>query len=387
VLAALDFTSALYLGLRHPTGSVRPWAQFTTGTPAALWEPADARIVARELGALQSCEYATLGPSTLHLFWDLFGALPKGGIVIYVDAGVYSIAKWGVDRAAARGASVQSFAHHDPDALGRLLKRGALGGRRPVVVADGFCPACGQPAPINLYLECIRAHEGILVLDDTQALGILGHSPEPNAPYGLGGGGSLRWSHVNGSDVLLISSLAKGFGVPVAVLSGGGDVVRWFEEKSDTRVHCSPPSIAVIHAAERALTVNEKRGDSLRLRLAHLVRFFRHRLIESGFRAIGGFFPVQTLESVPGLSAATLHERLLRLGVRTVLLNGHGGSGPRLTFVLTARHSPIELDYSVRALALAAKGNVEEGVRDPVFQDTRRRLVCSQQRSYPKSVI
>jgi 8-amino-7-oxononanoate synthase len=351
--------------------------------PAALWESADARIVARELGALQSCEYATVGPSTLHLFWDLFGVLPEGGIVTYVDAGVYPIAKWGVDRAAARGASVQSFAHHDPDALGRLLRRGA-GGRRPVVVADGFCPACGQPAPINLYMECIRAHEGILVLDDTQALGILGHSPEPNAPYGLGGGGLLRWSHVNGSDVLLISSLAKGFGVPVAVLSGSGDVVRWFEKKSDTRVHCSPPSIAVIHAAEHALAVNERRGDSLRLRLAHLVSYFRHRLIESGFRAIGGFFPVQTLESMPGLSAETLHERLLRLGVRTVLLNGHGGSGPRLTFLLTARHSQMELDYSVRALALAAKGNVEHGVRDSVFQDIRHRLVCSQEKSYQK---
>ena len=289
--------------------------------------------------------------------------------------------------AAARGVSVQSFADHDPDALGRLLKRDALVGRRPVVVADGFCPACGQPAPINLYLDCIRAHQGILVLDDTQALGILGHSPEPNAPYGLGGGGSLRWSHVNGSDVLLISSLAKGFGVPVAVLSGDGDVVRWFEEKSDTRVHCSPPSIAVIHAAERALAVNENRGDSLRLRLAHLVRYFRHRLIESGFSAIGGFFPVQTLGPMPGLSAATVHERLLGLGVRTILLNGHGGSGPRLTFLLTARHSQIELDYAVGALALAAKGNIEEGVRDPVFQDTRHRLVCSQQRSYPDSVI
>jgi 8-amino-7-oxononanoate synthase len=219
------------------------------------------------------------------------------------------------------------------------------------------------------------------VLDDTQALGLLGHAPGPNAPYGLGGGGSLRWSRVNGPDVLLISSLAKGFGVPVAVLSGRADVVRWFEEKSDTRVHCSPPSIAAIHAAARALAVNEKRGDSLRLRLAHLVRYFRQRLIESGFRAIGGLFPVQTLGSVPGLSAVTLHERLLRLGVRTVLRNGHAGSVPQLTFVLTARHSPIALDYSVGALALAAKGNVEMEAPDAAFRDIKRRLVCSSRAS------
>jgi 8-amino-7-oxononanoate synthase len=374
VLAALDFTSALYLGLRHPICSLRPWTQFTTGTPAALWEPASARIIGRQLGELQSCEYAILGPSTLHLFWDFFGVLPKTRTVIYVDAGAYPIAKWGVERAAARGVPVKSFAHHDPDALRRRLKRDSFASRRPVVVIDGFCPACGQPAPISVYLESIRAHNGILVIDDTQALGILGHSPVPNAPYGLGGGGSLRWSSVNGSDVLLISSLAKGFGVPVAVLSGGADLVRCFEENSQTRIHCSPPSLAVINAAERAFAANENCGDSLRLRLANSVRYFRHRLFESGFCATGEFFPVQTLGPVPGRSAATLHERLLRLGVRTALLNGHGSLGPRLTFILTARHSHIELDYSIRALVLAAKGSIEDGIRDPAFQKTRRSL-------------
>ena len=32
----LDFTRALYLGLQHPSGSLRPWAKFTTGVPSAL---------------------------------------------------------------------------------------------------------------------------------------------------------------------------------------------------------------------------------------------------------------------------------------------------------------------------------------------------------------
>lgn len=143
MLAALDFTSALYLGLRHPSRSLRPWTQFTTGTPAALWVPDRARAVAAQLGRLQGCEYATLGPSTLHLFWDFFGLLPKYGTAIYVDAGAYPIARWGIERAAARGVPVESFAHHDPEALDCLVKRVPLGRRRPVVVADGFCPACG----------------------------------------------------------------------------------------------------------------------------------------------------------------------------------------------------------------------------------------------------
>ena len=69
----LDFTSALYLGLRHPSRSLRAWPALTAGQPAALESPARRFGVARQLAALQGCERATLLPSTLHLFWDLFG--------------------------------------------------------------------------------------------------------------------------------------------------------------------------------------------------------------------------------------------------------------------------------------------------------------------------
>lgn len=313
-VAMLDFTSALYLGLRHPSGSLRPWAQFSTGRPAALATPATQVQMVQELAELQGCERASLGPSTLHLFWDLFKVLGNGRVGIYLDAGVYPIARWGVERAAARGVPVQCFPHHDAKALRQRLRQDASRRLRPVVVTDGFCPGCGGPAPITAYLESTRAFGGYLVLDDTQALGILGHSPGPDASYGRGGGGSLRWSNVSGPEVLVVSSLAKGFGVPVAVLAGSNAMVQWFEDKSETRVHCSPSSIAVIHAAEHALAVNEKHGDALRLRLAQRVRYFRNRLAQIGWPTTGGLFPVQTLMPIPTLDTRKLHTQLLRRG-------------------------------------------------------------------------
>ena len=117
----LDFTSALYLGMRHPGRSLRPWVQLTTGRPAALASPPSASAVAEHLAALQGCEAATLVPSTLHLFWDLFTILANERIAIYMDAGTYAIVKWAVERAAARGTPVRIFRHHDPDALGDQL--------------------------------------------------------------------------------------------------------------------------------------------------------------------------------------------------------------------------------------------------------------------------
>lgn len=58
------------------------------------------------------------------------------------------------------------------------------------------------------------------MLDDTQALGILGCYPRPDAPYGEGGGGSLRHFGIQSPEILSGNSLVKGFGVPVAVLAG-----------------------------------------------------------------------------------------------------------------------------------------------------------------------
>ena len=71
----LDFTSSLYLGFRHASHELRPWAQLTTGAPAALVEPATATHVAQRLAALQGCQRATLATSSLHLFWDVFDQL------------------------------------------------------------------------------------------------------------------------------------------------------------------------------------------------------------------------------------------------------------------------------------------------------------------------
>lgn len=356
----LDFTSALYLGLRHPSGTLRPWAQFTIGKPAALATLAVQRRVAQALAELQGCEGAIIGPSTLHLFWDLFGILPNRGIAIYLDGGVYPIARWGVERAAARGIAVRRFPHYDPEALRRCLKQDSSRGLRPLVVADGFCPGCGKPAPLRAYLESVRDWGGYLLLDDTQALGILGHSPGSRAPYGWGGGGSLRWHPAAGSEVLLVSSLAKGFGVPMAVLAGSHALVRWFKDKSQTRTHCSPPSIAAIHAADHALRVNESQGDTLRLRLVRLVHYFRSRLAQIGWPAIGGLFPVQTLIPQSTLDARRLHGQLLRQGIRTVLHCGDKGRIPCLSFLITARHSRNDIDRAVNAVARFM------GERDPL---------------------
>lgn len=345
----LDFTSALYLRMRHPSRSLPPWESLTTGRPALLGEAPGAGDVADALAALAGCEAGVLLPSTLHLFWDLFGVLTEERVAIHLDEGAYAVARWGGERAAARGVPVRRFRHHDPDALLDSVRRGGGRNLRPVVVTDGFCTGCGRSAPLAEYLAVVRRGGGLLVLDDTQALGILGRSPGKETPFGTGGGGSLRHLGLGGADILWGASLAKGFGVPVAVLAGSARRVRRFAHQSETRTHCSPPSAAAVRAAASALEINATSGEALRFLLAQRVARFRSRGRGKGISTGGGLFPVQTVQLGARIDPAVLHRRLLRAGVRSVLLRGDGRGVPG--FLMTAGHSPAEIDRGVELLA------------------------------------
>lgn len=345
------FTSALYLGLAHGSATLRPWPRLTAGAPAALVPPAGSRPVARHLAALVGTEAAALGVSTLHLFWDLFGRLRSQPVRILADQYLYPVGCWGIERASAAGVPVARYAHQDAAALSRRLAGGPR--LRPVIVTDGLCPDCGRVPPLDQYLELAETHGGWLLVDDSQALGLLGRCPGPGLPYGFGGGGSPAFRGIRGiwaPRLLLVSSLAKSFGAPLAMLAGAGETVRSFLDESETLVYASPPSVAVIRAAEAALAANRERGDELRARLAERVARFRRGLREIGLSTGGGLSPVQNLEIPAGHDPVAFWRRLQTMGIEAVLRQGKCRPGYVLTFLLRADQTPEEIDGAVSAL-------------------------------------
>jgi 8-amino-7-oxononanoate synthase len=346
----IDFTSSLYLGFRHPSRSLAPWAQLTTGAPATLGVPRMAHWVAGELAGLQGCDDATLARSTVHAFIDLIPMIATEGSAVLIDANTYPVGRWGAERAACRGIPARSFAHHDAAAMRAAMRSRAVAGRRPVIVTDSICPGCGGLAPLSDYLEAVQAGDGLVVIDDTQALGVLGRDPAAAAPYGWGGGGSLRHAGIRSSCVVVVASLAKGLGVPVAVVSAPSRLIRLFENSSETRAHCSPPSLADIHAAARALDMNRRFGDGLRRKLWILVARFRRSVADAGLPVAGDAFPVQTL-FLAGHEASRLHRCLLAHGIHAVLQAGGCRTGSALSFVITAAHTPADIDWAAGVLA------------------------------------
>jgi len=343
----LDFTSALYLGLVHEHASLRPWHQLTTGKPAVLSTMPGVRALAADLALLAGCEAATLAPSTLHLFIDVFRIWGCRSTTVFIDSALYQIGLWGVERATGLGMPAHRFSHHDPGSLARSLRRDMR--RTPVIVTDGYCPCCGEPAPIPAYLDCLGGQRGWMVIDDTQALGVLGRAPCTRVPLGLGGGGIMQWFGIRDPRIVLISSLAKAFGVPMAFLAGTRSLVDRFEQVSETRVHCSPISAPALHAAEQAIAFNEHEGDRARGTLMQSILRLQRKLQASPLRLRGGAFPLQSLSSVPYLTAEEIHRRLDASEIQTVLQKART-SGPRIAFLLTARHTLHDIDRLGAAL-------------------------------------
>jgi len=359
----VDFTSSLYLGLDHPSAAVAPWRHLTSGVPAALADPEGAVELAAALAALIGGERALLMPSTLHLFVDFFTSALSNAALFW-DEALYPVARWGIELAARRGIPATPLPHLGEGLDAAWFARRTPTGRRPVIVTDGFCTGCGREAPLGRYVEVVQRRSGLVVLDDTQALGLFGTSPSREEPFGANGGGSLRRQNLAGAPIVVGASLAKSFGVPLAVVTGPARVIAAFAEGSAMRSHTSPPSAPLIHAGRAALALSARRGGELRRRLARRIDEFRRATAAIGLALAGGAFPVQSVigpvddgETDVGPDDDTLraHEILQALGIRTVITRPACRRRRALTFVLRANHRRDELEHALRALGTTVR--------------------------------
>ena len=354
----LDFTSALYLGFTHPSDSLGSWRALTLGRPAALQDPPCGRRIADGLARLTGAPGGLLFPSTLHLFRDLFTAVVDKQTTLLIDAGAYPIVRWGTEHVQLRGTPIATYPHHDTAALAQQARRAFRAGLRPIVITDGLCPACGRLAPLPELARIATEYGGSLVVDDTQALGIVGAPAIGNvAPLGLGGGGTLAWYGLHGPHVCVGSSLAKGFGAPLAVLLGTETTLDGIASDGETRIHSSPPSVAAIAAATRALDDNATSGDLLRARLLRRVSQLRQGLARIGARMLASLpLPVQMIALASKQAARAVLAALEARDIRAIVTKTCAG-GVALAIILTARHAAADIDRLIDALASVLRSN------------------------------
>jgi 8-amino-7-oxononanoate synthase len=182
---------------------------------------------------------------------------------------------------------------------------------------------------------------GRLLVDDTQALGILGP----------GGAGTPTWGAPRGT-VLRLASLSKAFNAPLAVLSGSRSNIEAFRDASFTRVYCGPPSLPAALAASRALALNAILGGHLRTELRTRILTFRRTCAELAVPLAPGLFPVQTVMAGEGRRVTVLAAALAARGMHVFVSRGfHDRGVPRLRLIVTAAHHPATLREAAALLS------------------------------------
>jgi 8-amino-7-oxononanoate synthase len=150
--------------------------------------------------------------------------------------------------------------------------------------------------------------------------------------------------------------LAKGLGVPVAVLAGRAPRLQQFRQQAATRVHTSPVSAWHTWAAEAALRHDARHGEAARRRLEQRIMQFRTQLVRAGLHPLGGHFPVQKLLLTRATAALSLHQQLRQAGISSLLLAGEQRPGvPEVAFCLRADHSAAHITRVTSALMSLAR--------------------------------
>ncbi|MDQ1054916.1 8-amino-7-oxononanoate synthase [Arthrobacter sp. SORGH_AS 212] len=344
-----DFTSALFLGQHHPSASLAPWREFTTGVPAALRALPAAAELASAVAKSQDASAALVSRSALHGMMDVLQSLPRPGDLLLVDEGAYPLTRWACRASVPRGVRVVTYPHFQPPAV--IPPSRAAHSARTWLVTDGWCQGCGQPAPLARLKELAACTGGQVIVDDSLAFGVLGRRPEPGS-FG-DGSGTLRWQGLEHDGVVWLGSLAKAYGTPVAVITGDSPTITRLARHGENRMHSSPPSAADLAAGLSAL--RDLRVPRLRTRLWRLTRWLRQAFQGLGLPLVGLPFPIVGTHMGSARLARQWWSALSTRGVETLVQLPRCRPGALLSAVVRADHSQVDLDRLVRALEAVSR--------------------------------
>ncbi len=245
----------------------------------------------------------------------------------------------------ARPARVVVYPHGDVEELQRALA-GAPAGARRVVITDGVFSMEGDLAPLPQLVALARAHDAVLVVDDSHGTGVLGAR----------GRGTHEHFGLAGQIDVIVSTLGKALGGAAGgFVAGSADLCAVLEQRARPQLFSNalPPTVAC--SARAALGVLA--GEPVRVaRLRANAAGLRSELARRGLRPLdgdSGIVPVLVGETA---LAVRISGALLERGI---FVTGFGHpvvpeGTARVRLQASAAHTPAQLARAAEALAEVA---------------------------------
>jgi glycine C-acetyltransferase len=238
------------------------------------------------------------------------------------------------------------YKHGDLDDLREKLK-GAASARRRLIWTDGVFSMEGAIAKLPEILEIARAHDAIVLVDDSHATGVLGKN----------GRGTAEHFGVLGEVDVITSTLGKALGGAAGgFVAGSAALTDYLTQRSRPQLFSNalPPTVAA--SALAAVRLIEDQPERVQ-RLRDNSRYFREQIIEAGFKPLPGETPIIPIIVGETAAAIQMSDALLDEGV---FVTGFGypvvpQGQARVRCQISAAHSKEDLDTAVRAFRKAGQ--------------------------------
>ena len=238
------------------------------------------------------------------------------------------------------------YKHGDLDDLREKLKS-AASARRRLIWTDGVFSMEGAIAKLPDILEIARAHDAIVLVDDSHATGVLGKN----------GRGTAEHFGVLGEVDVITSTLGKALGGAAGgFVAGPAALTDYLTQRSRPQLFSNalPPTVAA--SALAAVRLIEDQPERVE-RLRDNSRYFREQIIEAGFKPLPGETPIIPIIVGETAAAIQMSDALLDEGV---FVTGFGypvvpQGQARVRCQISAAHSKEDLDTAVRAFRKAGQ--------------------------------
>jgi glycine C-acetyltransferase len=233
------------------------------------------------------------------------------------------------------------YKHADLDDLREKLIA-AKDRRTRMVITDGVFSMEGAIAKLPQIVEICRAHDAVLVMDDSHATGVLGKT----------GRGTAEHFGMVGEVDIITSTLGKALGGAAGGFAAASDAVCDYltqRARSQLFSNALPPTVAASSLASiEYLEAHPERVEVLRQN----ARYFRDQLLGYGFKPIPGETPIIPVILGETAKAIEMSRLLLEEGV---FVTGFGfpvvpQGEARIRCQISAAHTRADLDQALAAI-------------------------------------
>ncbi len=275
-LSGIDFSSNDYLGLAN-SRELKNAARAALERDVSIGSGGSRLLRGnhREHEALEAEAAAFFGSESALFFGGgfianlaLFATLPQRGDLVVHDALIHASVHDGMRMGKAERAEAK---HNDPQSFEDAVTdwRAAGGTGTPWIAVESLYSMDGDRAPLDDLAEIARRHDGVLVIDEAHATGVLGQ-------MGRGLGAHLE----SGGNVIALHTCGKALGAMGAIVTGPQVLCDFLVNRSRPFIYATAPS-PFLTAIVRAALLICRFDNARREKLGALVAFAGRQLAES----------------------------------------------------------------------------------------------------------